>query len=294
MGRFMTKGLSELLKVLDVKQLEGDNFLAPGSRNDGAEGTYGGHLLGQAVAAANLTVAYPKRVHSLHSYFLTAGEPGESYEINVVRVRDGKSFANRRVITSQRGRVVMETSVSFCVDSKGIILSGDRPPNMKLLPEPTKIPRYPELMALQNPLPFHEDWALREHGLDIRVINAPWAPAGVSEKKGIRAWVKANGIAPDDLGLHFALAAYHSDESLADNLLVPFGLTWGSNGTFMVSLDHAMWFHKAIDFNKWHLVDQWAIGAENERGVATGRLWNQSGQLCASFTQEALIRIENY
>ena len=86
------------------------------------------------------------------------------------------------------------------------------------------------------------------------------------------------------------MLAYQSDESIADNVLVPFGVTWGSPGVFFVSLDHAMWFHRPVNLNNWHFVEQRPVTAVGGRGTATGTVWNQAGELVASMTQEALMR----
>ena len=81
-----------------------------------------------------------------------------------------------------------------------------------------------------TPPPLPIEWALREHGVDIRTVNALWSPNGPSEASGIRMWIRANGEMPDDPALHAAMLAYQSDESISDNVLVPFGKTWSSDG----------------------------------------------------------------
>ena len=157
----------------------------------------------------------------------------------------------------------------------------------------TRLPRYHELMAQHDPVPLPEDWALNEHGVDVRVVNAPWVQNGPSAENGIRMWIRANGKAPDDYRLHAAMLAYQSDESLADNLLIPFNKTWSAPGVFCVSLDHAMWFHRPVDMNQWHFVEQQVVGAANNRGVGTGYVWSTNKRLVASFTQEVLMRFES-
>ena len=108
-----------------------------------------------------------------------------------------------------------------------------------------------------------EEWALREHGIDVRIVNAPWASGGLSQQGGINMWIKANGLAPPAPKLHAAMLAYQSDESIADNVLLPFNLTWGSPDLFFVSLDHALWLHSPIDLNEWHFVEQKPITIQN-------------------------------
>ncbi len=283
--------LDELIEILRPEQIAEDCFRGRGSSGDGADGTYGGHFLGQATAAALMTVAREKTAHSLHAYFLRRGEPGQAITYQVERVRDGLSFSSRRVCAFQNDRKLFELHASFTRQSSSSLTHHARTPDdFASLPAPTSLPRYSELMASHDPVPLPEEWALREHGIDVRVVNAPWAPRGPSAAGGIRMWIRANGQLPDDPQLHNAALAYQSDESLADTLLVPFDITWGDADVFCVSLDHAMWFHDVVDLNNWHFVEQHAVTVTNERGVGTASVWSADGRLVASFTQEVLLR----
>ena len=288
----MTKALDDLIEILRPSIIEEDVYRGTASSGDGADGTYGGHFLGQATAAALATVDDDRSVHSIHAYFLRAGQPGKPIDYVVDRLRDGRSFSARRVTAKQSEKTAFELIASFTSDTAGEIIEPQIPSDFDRLPEPVSLPRYLDLMAAQDPLPFPEAWALRPHGIDVRVVNAPWSPNGPSVEQGIRMWIRADGIVPDDPKLHAAMLAYQSDESIADNLLIPFGVTWGSPGVFFVSLDHAMWFHRPIDMNQWHFIEQRPLVAARGRGVACGYVWSQDRKLVASFTQEALMRFE--
>jgi acyl-CoA thioesterase-2 len=286
----MSNALKDLIEILRPSRIDEDRFQGMGSSGDGVDATYGGHFLGQATAAALATVDDDRNVHSIHAYFLSGGRPGEPIDYAVERVRDGRSFCSRRVTASQAGKVAFEMIASFTVAASGEVIKPDVPVDFDDLPPPESLPRYHDLMAAQDPVPIAAGWALREHGVDVRVVNAPWSPNGPSSASGIRMWIRANGKMPDDPKLHAAMLAYQSDESLADNLLVPSGLTWSSPDVFIVSLDHGMWFHRPVDMNQWHFVEQRPLTAEGGRGVACGCVWTQDKKLVASFTQEALMR----
>ena len=281
----MSKALEDLIEVLRPRRVDENTY-----QGRSADDTYGGHFLGQATAAALATVDDDRFVHSLHAYFLRGLTPGEPIDYEIHRVRDGRSFCSRRVTASQGGKTAFEMIASFTIDAVGETIEAAAPVDFDELPSPESLPTYHELMSAQDPLPFSADWALREHGVDVRVVNAPWSPNGPSVDDGIRMWIRADGKVPDDPHLHGAMLAYQSDESIADNVLVPFGLTWSSPGMFFVSLDHAMWFHRPIDMNQWHFVEQRSVTAGHGRGVASGYVWSQDRQLIASFTQEALMR----
>ena len=284
--------LDALVKTVTVEQVGEDRYQGVGSADDGVDATYGGHFLGQATAAALATVEPERHVHSLHGYFLRAGEPGKPYTLDVERVRDGRSFCSRRVRVSQDdGSVQFELLLSAAMTEDGPTLDPEPPSGFDGLPEPDSLPNQRELMAGLDPLPLPEAWALRDYGLDIRTINAPWAPAGPSAEGGIRLWVRASGPLPADHHVQAAVLAYQSDESLADNIAIPWGATWGVPGVVFVSLDHAMWFHRPFDLNEWLLIDQRPVTVGRGRGLATGMVYDRTGLLVASFTQEALLRL---
>jgi acyl-CoA thioesterase len=67
----------------------------------GRLGIYGGHFLGQALAAAFETVDEPKIAHSFHAYFLRPGDPSATLTYHVNNLRDCFPMV-------QGGRVEME------------------------------------------------------------------------------------------------------------------------------------------------------------------------------------------
>ncbi|CAN1308750.1 Acyl-CoA hydrolase 2 [Linum perenne] len=80
---------------------------------------FGGQFVGQALAAASKTVDCLKIVHSLHSYFLLVGDFNMPILYKVHRIRDGKSFATRRVDAIQKGNVVFTLIASFQKEETG-------------------------------------------------------------------------------------------------------------------------------------------------------------------------------
>lgn len=290
--------IEKLLQIVTLEATGDDAFTGVGSSEDGVDATFGGHFLGQATAAALATVDDSRVLHSLHGYFLRGGQPGKPHLLEVERVRDGRSFCTRRVRVSQDGlpsegaKVQFELMASFATPVDGPTHPAPPPPDFAELPDPTSLPTYLELMRSHETLPLPEEWALRDYGLDIRTVDAPWTPGGPSADGGIRLWVKAAEPLPANPALHSAVLAYQSDESLADNIAIPWGATWGTPGVVFVSLDHAMWFHRPIDLNDWLFIDQRPVTVAHERGLATASAWDRSGNLVCTFTQEALLRLD--
>ncbi len=284
----------QLTRIVSPEPLGDDRFLGLPSNGDGAAGTFGGHFLGQAAGAALATVDADRCMHSLHAYFLRGGEAGVPIEYVVERLRDGRSFGTRRVTARQHDKDLFVMMASVTVPSRGPEIDPLPPADFAHLPAPETLPRYHELMATHDPVPLPEAWALREHGIDTRIVNAPWSPRGPSAQQGIRMWIRTNGAITANPAVHTALLAYQSDESISDNVLVPFGLTWGSPEVFFVSLDHAMWFHRNVNLNEWHFVEQAPVVTTGGRGVASGSVWTQDGVCVATFAQEALMRVKGY
>jgi acyl-CoA thioesterase II len=79
----------------------------------GARGIYGGGAIAQSLCAAQLTVSKGFIVHSMHFYFLNAGDAESPIFYHVERIRDGRSFASRTVQARQRDRPIFTTTISF-------------------------------------------------------------------------------------------------------------------------------------------------------------------------------------
>ena len=52
-------------------------------------------------------------MHSLHSYFLRPGDHSVPIVYDVERLRDGRSFATRRVVARQHGRPIYFQTANF-------------------------------------------------------------------------------------------------------------------------------------------------------------------------------------
>src|SRR5512135_1895583 len=98
--------LAGLLAVLSLEPQprDGDDIFLGQSQPQPWGRVFGGQVLAQSLMAAQRTVVPERPVHSMHGYFLRAGDPGEPIAFAVERLRDGRSFSARRVQASQFGR----------------------------------------------------------------------------------------------------------------------------------------------------------------------------------------------
>src|SRR3546814_16923083 len=67
----------------------------------------------QALSAAQATLTQPRDAHSLHAYFLRAGDIEHPIVYEVDRTRDGGTFSVRRVTAIQHGKVLFFCAASF-------------------------------------------------------------------------------------------------------------------------------------------------------------------------------------
>ena len=105
----MNKVLQEIIDLLDVEPIEENLFRG---QNHNTEHVFGGQVLAQALASAFRTVDPEHSLHSLHSYFLRAGDWTRPILYEVDRIRDGRSFSTRRVAAIQNGRTIFTLACS--------------------------------------------------------------------------------------------------------------------------------------------------------------------------------------
>ena len=93
---------------------------------------------------ATLTVDAPHRPHSLHAYFVRAGNEHQPVLYEVDRVRDGRSFTTRQVVAYQAGGAILNLIASFQADEESedvqsTVAPADTPPPDELTSEVTDL-----------------------------------------------------------------------------------------------------------------------------------------------------------
>ena len=102
MGGMDQQALDGVVRLLDLEAIEMNIFRGQ-SPDEDRQRTFGGQVAGQSLVAAARTVDPEVSIHSLHAYFLRAGESGTPILYEVDRIRDGRSFSTRRVVAIQHG-----------------------------------------------------------------------------------------------------------------------------------------------------------------------------------------------
>lgn len=252
-----------LLDVLALEQTGVDLFHAGFVRSD-ERILYGGQVLAQAVLAAGRTVPDGWLPHSLHGYFLRAGDSRLPTSYEVVRDRDGRSSATRRVLARQGGEVIVSTLMSL---SAGLGAGPDR----QALPVSTAPP--PDALQV---LPPH-----RVIGIETRAASVPVADDPTTYP--VRFWVRAEEPLGDDPLLHLAVLTYWSDSYSGLSDLA------ADDERIGPSLDHSVWFHRPVRMDDWVWTEMPPSTGAHGRGFYTGTVW-QDGVQIASLAQEALFR----
>jgi acyl-CoA thioesterase II len=277
--------LDGLLAALELEPVGDDRFRVPSEPGRVSDRVYGGQFLAQALVASSATVT-AKAPHSLHASFVEAGTPDRSVEVAVERVRDGRSMATRRVTVLQEDRPLLVAIVSFHANPAGPDVAEPAPD----APPPEDVPLFQHWAHQAADRGDHaRSWIERPPPLEMRIGEAPTFLGG-SPAAGSRShWMRLPRQIGDSPILHAALLAYSSDFLLMD---VVFRAHPGaSGGAFSgFSLDHAIWLHRPVHFDRWHLHTQEAITIVGDRGLARGAIHDAGGRLVASVMQEVLVR----
>lgn len=279
--------LARLVRNLTLERLDDNIFRGP-KGSVGWQRVYGGQVLGQSLAAAAQTVNEDRPIHSLHGYFLLGGDPENEIIYEVDRIRDGGSFATRRVCGIQHGRPIFSMSASFHRHEEGY----DHQANMPDVPGPETLPRAQDLVSsLISHLPenMRSFWA-RELPIDIRIVDFSRYVSRQPRPAQQAIWLKTSGPVPDMPSIHQAILAYASDFTLLDTALIAHGKLLFDRDLQLASLDHAMWFHRPFRCDDWLLYAQDSPSAYGSRGYCRGAIYDQAGRLVATAVQEGLMR----
>lgn len=247
---------------------------------------FGGQVLAQAIVAAKRTVPDDRFVHSMHGYFLRAGDVTLPITFAVDRIHDGRSFMTRRTQAYQNGLPIFSMIASFQNDDEGV----DHQADMPNVPGPEGLTSDSDLLGHLSD-PRARSWAA-DRAFEIRHVSEPLYFAAASDASASQAvWMRAKSPLPDDRALHQAALAYASDYAVLEPVLRRHGVSWLDKGLKVASLDHAMWWHRDARVDDWLLYVQDSPSAIGGRGLAQARFYTRDGLLVASVAQEGMVRL---
>jgi acyl-CoA thioesterase II len=277
--------LEELLGVLDLTAV-GENRFAGRHPGKNPVRTFGGQLMAQSFLAASRTLRAPLPPSALSVHFIAGGDPSCDIEFRVERLRDERRFANRRVDAVQGGRLLATALVSYLAGGSGL----EHDAEMPRVPAPDTLPGIDAVLTgYESVVPGFVE-ALRP--IEWRYVNDPaWVMRDRGERLvHNRVWLRADGPMPDDPVVHTAAMVYSSDTTVLDSIITTHGLSWGWDRIFAVTVNHSMWFHRAVDFSDWVLYATASPVAAESRGLGTGHFFNRDGRVVATVVQEGIVK----
>lgn len=280
--------LSSFDSILELVRNEDDNFTAPSSPDKGLR-MFGGQFLAQAIEAGTRTVDSDRSIHSLHAYFLRPGDTNLSVRYEVERMRDGRSFSHRRIVATQEGKEMFSMFASWSIPQYCPAYTGRIMPQVRTASKT----EYSYLQFCRDQMPDREyENTIQKRPMDILYINPPQDRSKRAEIEDQLMWMRINVPISEQTSSHQAALAYLSDSTLIDHILIPHGKRWQDPDFEGTSLDHAMWFHGSCNATQWHLFEQSVVWTGDGRGLATGQIYSESGQLVATCAQEGLMRFD--
>jgi acyl-CoA thioesterase-2 len=261
----------DLASMMALKTQGPDTFVGIGP-NYPWGGLYGGQIVAQGLRAAAHTVDDPRhRVHSLHAYFIRAGDADEPIRFEVDRIRNGRTFLTRRVVARQAVGAILNMSASFQVDE---VAPEVQTAELGELPSPDELPP--------------SGWS---PVFDRRIVPTEAEPGRVV------GWLRSTEPLAGDPILDACALAYLSDDLPTDAVasLHPDGRgatePEGEEFPFWsASLDHAIWFHHPFPADAWQVHDVVCHGLMSSRGLAVGHVFTAEGRHVATMSQEVLLR----
>ena len=267
-----------------------DIFTGEGIPTPGPKKTrlYGGQAVTQSLMAAQKTVLSPDLfVHSLHGYFILAGDPTIPILFEVERVRDGRSFATRMVRALQANRCIFQMIVSFHRDEPGPSYQIPLSQMRAMMPGQGGWKRGNETPTPEELISRGMKFLKHGHSEDMSIL-----PVADGDRWTLR-WFKYNHKGKQSLtrAQESQLLAYLSDMQLVATVMQPHGDVF----SMFMSLDHSIYFHRRVDPTQWMLCFCETSTSSGARGIARTTVFQRQGESTnhvATIQQEALIRVK--
>jgi acyl-CoA thioesterase-2 len=243
-------------------------------------GLYGGQIVAQALRAATLSVEPDLEPHSIRAYFIRRGDHTEPVRYEVDRIRNGRSFATRRVVARQAVGAILNAESSF------------QRPEPAAFVQTVSMPDVPAPDDLEQ-----SSWTTSFDRCTVppeRVTGGSRDGAGRSV-----SWMRVNDALGDPADpaaqlMHRCWLAFLSDDLPTDAVIRAHPISAEGDeregDLFCASLDHTIWFHQPLQADRWHLHDFACHHYVGGRGLAIGHIFGDDGIHVATVAQEVLVR----
>lgn len=302
------------VKKIDDSKFAGIKPLAKPSLN--SRGIYGGNLCGQSIIAALETVPQGFTPHSLHSYFVKAGDDSKVCDYAVEKISDGKNFANRQVRVIQDSQIKYIVMISFTLKNsiekshKNYERAQDKSKINAPIEFQKTIPKdFYKFKLDELPVNVNDHTKTLHHKLPPSFTDHKLNSDEANKSAGDRDlsfWVKVDDNKLKANSEKFNKFKYAGFGVISDSLYLTslsrilhlpiknesgVGSSGGKGEHFFsVSLDHSIYFHDDnFDPTNWIFFNFKAPRFSNNRVLLQGDYYDQSGKLFASIVQEGLV-----
>ncbi len=236
---------------------------------------FGGQLLAQlAAAAAAAEGSGTKTIKSAHGLFARPVLVDEEATVSVEFLHSGRAFSSATATMWQKDRECAKALVLLDVFEKDLIRHGAEAPDVGT----------PEAAV---------PWGDPTAGREVRTVGGvDILDADTTGPAEVHAWVRVPG-ATDAQVLNQCLLAHATASFLIGSAMLPHAGVGQSIAHRDIStgiLGHTISFHEEVDLRDWVLLSNESPYAGRGRSFGRGQVFSRSGQLLASYSQEAMIR----
>lgn len=272
--------VNTLPEVLRLERIDDTRFALP-EEGDGAtrDVVFGGQILAQMIIASSLADAGgDKEVKSIQCIFARAASFQTPLELRIDPMHAGRTFASDTISLWQGDRLCARALVLLHADEPDLLHHG------------------PEMPPVVGPLeaPDGSTHSLVFPGAEVRVVDGvnPWDPDEPVGPAQMYVWTRYPG-APEGVAANQAILSWATDGYLIGASMRPYPDVNEYQAHRSIStgvVGHTLHFHNRFDAGDWLLLAHDVTWAG--RGVIHGRamVFDQSGTLVASFTQDAMVR----
>ena len=261
----------DLLEGIRLEQVDDDAWTGPGLVMPRATWVFGGIVGAQALVAAG--AATPGRIpRSITVRFLRQARPHSPIRHRVMPIAETRTFTDREIDVRADGTQIADARVMLHV------------------PDDTDLGHQRAMPEVPAP---DESAAFGGAGFDVIDLNDPPAHSLKPSTTTMRHWMRAPGTPADDELVNQAMLLMASDLFLVASAWRPVpGHAITQVGEVMsFGLNLSVWFHRPFTMADWHLIDTDTPVAANGRSLTHADWFTTDGDLVASVTLDAVMRL---
>lgn len=231
---------------------------------------FGGQLIAQLLVAG-ATVDPSKRVKSAHALFARPVMVDEPVELRVDVLQAGKTFASASTSIWQHGKERARAMVLLTLDEPDLIRHASSMPAVGA-PEDATPSLGNENVRVVGGADIFGVAATGDPAVDVW-FHVPGEAATQPEAQGLLAHSSASFLIGASMRPHDGVGQSAAHAAFSTGII-----------------GHTISFHEPVDAGAWYLLAHRSDFAGRGRVFGHGEIFDQGGQLVASFSQEAMVR----